>query len=943
MTELRHKASLGGFLFALRQQSNEGAEERRPAIEAALFEPRPRPRRFGRFIELGPIGRGGMGEVYEAYDPDLDRRVAIKLVRRDMTRHYRRLEREAKALARLQHPNVVQIYEVGHLDGDLFLAMELVQGDTLHAWQQEPHSWRECLEAYLDAGRGLAAAHDAGLVHRDFKPANCIRDASGRVRVLDLGLARAAEGPDETDRPSERSGVIESGDASVIHERLTETGSLVGTRAYMAPECFHGQASDRSDQYSFCVALYQALCGRLPFADEAQRAHGASRRVLPPPPGRSVPRWLLRALERGLHEDPARRWPSMHALLDVLERGKGRRARVGFASIVAPALVGLAVGLGWPSAAEVPCEEPDELLVGTWDEALRTRSREGLLATGSSHAMDTWMRVEPMLDRYAGEWARATADACNTSRMHREPQSGLERQQTCLRRGGLALRTTVELFASADEETVEGAVYSVDALPSIERCIGLEIDAPEPTRPPEVEQELEELRDDLQLARTLELVGQYPRALENVERVLPRAEALADRLLLAEAWRIKGQIELSAGDHQHAEASLRRAYAEATGAGRLEVELEALTGLIYVLGVAGIDTRAALELGTRPHALLADRLVIQEVGEVRAAEVFTTVAQVLTTRGELEPARAGYERALALLSDGPQDRLLARVRPLEGLAQLERREGHSDRAVALFRQAVEIREQRLGPRHPATAHSLVGLCGALIEPSVAEAESRCQQAIDIFAEQHPPDEGWLGHAHHDLALVLRQRQKLPEATAELERAIEMLAQASRPDVSPELAEARFDLGRVLEQRGLAERAIGEYEAVIEIASTEGATPANRQLAARAWSHLGDLERARGRAAQAEHAQCRALELYAEAPQAGDVEVPRAHALRRLAEALVDQGRGAAAKGVIEHALTIYAASEVSPAAVAKAQRLRAELPGLLQASDRVALDHPPCQ
>ena len=167
----------------------------RKQVFAALFDtkkPEPQePETLGRFRVTGQLGRGGMGTVLEGYDPSLDRKVAIKVLHdKAGGRHRDRLVREAQALAQLSHPNVVQVFETGEVDGRLFIAMELVPGQTLRAWQSEPHGWAECVQIYVQAGRGLAAAHAVDIVHRDFKPANCIVDEQGRVRVLDFGLAR---------------------------------------------------------------------------------------------------------------------------------------------------------------------------------------------------------------------------------------------------------------------------------------------------------------------------------------------------------------------------------------------------------------------------------------------------------------------------------------------------------------------------------------------------------------------------------------------------------------------------------------------------------------------------------------------------------------------------------------------------------------------------------
>jgi tetratricopeptide (TPR) repeat protein len=788
MNEPHPEPSLDERFAALRQaRDDDRVEQRRQAVEAALLGPRPAPRRFGRFIELQALGRGGMGEVYEAYDPTLDRKVAIKLVRRDMTRHHRRLEREAMALARLQHPNVVQIYEVGRLDDRLFLAMELIEGQTLHAWQHASHGWRECVDAYLDAGRGLAAAHDAGLIHRDFKPANCIRDACGRVRVLDFGLVRATEarpGAGHTGRVVATDDPSPTDDGpSSRREQPTETGSPVGTKAYMAPECFTAQASEKSDQYAFCVALHEALHGRRPADDHLRRAS--------PLPAASVPRWLQRAVERGMHEDPAQRWPSMHALLAVLERGRRqRRAWAGGVSLVATGLAGLAVGMWWPAA----CEPPREALAGTWNAAQRQRVRDAIYDTAVPYADDTWALVEPALDRHVQAWVQASVEVCETSTRQSEPPEVTERRRACLRHGLAALRQTVELLASADAELADHAVDVVAGLPAIERCAA--VDPPwQPPRPAALEQEVELLREELVRARLLEIAGQYEQGLELVAPVLARAGVLADGPLRAEALQVQGQLQLSAGDHALAEEDLGQAFEEATKLGLAEVELEALSGLIYVLGVAETYPDAARWLGVRARALLE---ASPTTDAVLAADVLTSIAQVDTVRRDLESARGGFERALAVLGEREREAQLALVRPLEGLAQLERREGRLDRALELYQRTVEIRERWLGPHHPATAHSLISLCGALSRAEPDDAAAVCQRAIDILGEQPSPDHGWLGHAHHTLALARYEQGRLPAAETELRLALEALALDRKGDGAshPHLPAVRRSLERV---------------------------------------------------------------------------------------------------------------------------------------------------
>jgi len=303
--------------------------ERDRVFEALFHAPASRPQ-LGRYTVLGTLGRGGMGTVLEAFDPVLDRRVAIKVLRRALDERPRaRLMREARALARLSHPNVVQVYEAGEADGRAFVAMELVQGRSLREWLQRRPSpgWRECVGAYLQAGEGLAAAHAAGLVHRDFKPDNAVIDGKGRVRVLDFGLVRQSEGL----RYGEQARALAGLDPSPRSASLTRTGVVLGTLAYMPLEQMQGERADaRSDQFSFCVALYEALYGVRPFEGRSVYALMLAfrRGKLPPPPRRTrVPEALRKLLLRGLAIDPRQRWPSMGALLDELRASSSVASR----------------------------------------------------------------------------------------------------------------------------------------------------------------------------------------------------------------------------------------------------------------------------------------------------------------------------------------------------------------------------------------------------------------------------------------------------------------------------------------------------------------------------------------------------------------------------------------------------------------------------------------
>ncbi len=307
-------------------------QQMRARLVGALFGGSAAPVKVGRYVVIDQIGAGGLGVVYSAYDPELDRKVALKLVHpaRLTPQSAARMQREAQAMAKVAHPNVVAVYDAGpHVDG-IFIAMELVDGMTLSAWRRaQERPWKAVRDVLLSAGRGLAAAHRQGLVHRDFKPANVLVDRDGQARVLDFGLARAAEG----------GNLVST--TGLLDVDLTQTGTLLGTPAYMAPEQFEGRADARSDQWGFCVTAYEMLYGGRPFggADaNAMRDNVRMGRIPTPHAGSPVPSWVFKALCRGMSVDPQARFPSMEALLVALQRDKRSRrmqiAGVGLAVLL---------------------------------------------------------------------------------------------------------------------------------------------------------------------------------------------------------------------------------------------------------------------------------------------------------------------------------------------------------------------------------------------------------------------------------------------------------------------------------------------------------------------------------------------------------------------------------------------------------------------------------
>ncbi len=350
------------------------------------------PTKLGRYAVLDKIAEGGMGVVYAAYDPELDRKIALKLLRAETTSGGNaRLLREAQAMARVAHPNTVAIYDVGIIDDCVFLAMELIEGQTLTDWLRSPRrNWREVVDVMVAAGRGLAAAHEAGLVHRDFKPDNVLIGADGRARVTDFGLARrAGVSTGTSELPDGETSIVEQLDRSI-----TQAGAVVGTPDYMAPEQRAGHPPDvRTDQFSFAVTLHQALYGHRPFDTKTIVDNGSrpSSTATEMPRESSVPRRFVSIIKRALNELPEARYESMHALLDALGKdpSAARRRQFGWLALTAVMAVVL-WSVRHASQQQVRmCRGTADQMRDAWNPQIRARIARAFTATGRDYAQET--------------------------------------------------------------------------------------------------------------------------------------------------------------------------------------------------------------------------------------------------------------------------------------------------------------------------------------------------------------------------------------------------------------------------------------------------------------------------------------------------------------------------------------------------------------------------
>ncbi len=834
---------------------------------------------LGRYMVLGTLGAGGMGTVLRAYDESLDRAIAIKLLHSGTAeRHAKRLMREAQALARLSHPNVVHVYEVGRASGQWFIAMELVRGQTLRKWQAARHEWRECVKVYQQAGAGLVAAHAAGLVHRDFKPDNCILDEDGRPRVLDFGLVR------ETDVPSEGEPLAEATAVDTDAQTpLTRAGTVLGTLAYMPLEQFDGKPADaRSDQFSFCVSLYEALYGERPFTEAT-----VGRRTLalmkgdvrPPPKGSRVPAKLRRVVLRGLSPDPDHRWPSMEVLLAQL-RGLAAPPPRRWLALSGGLALGLGLlGAGLAYRADPPkptiehCTGARGQLDGIWDDARRRQVQTAILGTDRPYAPDTWARIEPRLQGYADSWASKHTDVCEATAAQPEKSDTLGLQMTCLQERRTALRAAVDVLASTDDTVVDGALKMVDELPDLDHCddvrqLEQRHERVPPPDDPKVAQQVEVLRERLADLTAMQDAGQYGSALNQAEHVVKQAEALDYGPLLAEAEVRQGRLLERSGRYAEAERALGRAHSRALRHGYDAVVLDAAQALTFVVGY---------RLSRPAEGLVWGR----------------TAVSLAEHTGE-DTARARSLGGLGLVFLGQED---------------------YERAELYFRQALQLTETALGADHPAVANSL-GSLGSVFHGRGQYERARLhhERALRLIIEARGADHPDVGQSSNDLGLVLHAQGRYEQASLHYQRALQIFESKYGTD-HPRVAYCLNNLGNVFLRQDEYELARRYYERALRIweeAGADGLHPTAASL-----NNLGDVFAGQGDVEQARVHYERALRIWEKVMGTDHPNV--SYPLVGLAQIALTERDVETALMHAERAVSIREEGEVAPELMAEAR------------------------
>ena len=851
---------------------------------------------IGRYVVLGLVGRGGMGEVYAAYDPELDRKVAVKLLRVkpgagvSLTEGRQRTLREAQAIARLSHPNVVVVYDVGTFEEKVFIAMEFLDGNTAGFWSHsQTRTWHETLKVYMAAGRGLAAAHEKGLVHRDFKPDNVMVSRDGQVRVMDFGLARqvnekpAATGgagekvvsiggagmtttqrlpaplaePGAPVAPLDGSTLVltpvtgdarpmdlEVSNSAMFEARLTKTGAMMGTPAYMAPEQFRGLATDaRTDQFAFCIALYEALYGERPFSGNTLMAlttNVVNGKVREPVANTKVPLWIRRILLRGLRVNADERWASMEELLVRLGMNPAVKRRkvaafVGSALLFGMLAVGIRQGVADRGAA---CGGGPERLAGIWElveagqpeSPRQARLHAAFLKTGKSYAKDVWATTNRALTNYARSWADMYKQTCEATAVHKAQSTDvLDLRMSCLdeRLGGL--RALTDVFADANGEVVENAVSASNALPSLNRCADVPV-LRAVVRPPEdvpTRAKVETLRRRLAEIKAQFDSGRMGGAVEDAPPLLVEAREVHYEALLAEALLLHGNMMIKAGDSPAAEKSLTEAFLAADASHHDEVRAEAAASLVFAVGYqqgrfgdgqSWADRAAAVLKRIKGHELLQ-------------AWLFNDIGCVYDLQGK-------KEAAIRALMDGLElkEKALGRDHPDVGVSEGNlglslHGSGRDQEALEHINRSVVLLEKGLGASHPDLATQLSNRGEALNAlGQYRAARESFDRARVIWERELGPDNLNLGYALTGLGVSYLGEGKAAVALASLERAFK-IREAQDPEPSRR-ADTSFALARALWEanrdrsraRTLAVQARERYlrsEAEAKVAAVDG--------------------------------------------------------------------------------------------------------------------------
>lgn len=797
-------------------------EQRRPddAEGAAALALSPGTR-IGRYVVLDHLGAGGMGTVHSAWDQELQRKIAIKLVRPERRvgegaeQARARFLREAQALAQVSHANVVAVFDSGLFGDEVFLAMELVEGRDLRQYLAElppvgdARRWPRVLEIFREIARGLAAVHRAGLVHRDLKPANVMVDRDGRARVMDFGLARRiAEPAEEAAEPSP-----EQPAASPLDARLTHTGLRIGTPSYMSPEQFLGRPCDaRSDVFALAVALYEALYGQRPFGESGENLLEGEAPA--PPRGTPVPEALRRVVLRGLARDPEQRWPTPEALMAAADRvAEDRRRRFAVAAATALAMILGGLFFGLRRYQDQRCGGAEEELAAHFGPVQETRIEAAFAATGRPFAAGAAQALLARLADWGRSWTAQRRDACEaTYRRGIQSEELLDRRVSCLDDRLAELDAAVSLLEKADLALAADPAPALGLLGELEACADLvQLSSGGQPPAPERRDALRQVKRQILGGLTSSTANRRDEGLAQVTAAASAAEQLGAPELVAESRLVLAFLGAQAGRSEEAEADWMAALAAAVEAG--DDDVLARTGLQLArhyaedlgqprVGAAwmAVADAAASRLGHRPRL---------------SANLALARATIATRGGDNPRALEELERALALVKDLPSSEELQagiendRGIVLSNLGRYPEASAASERAIALDRQVY-------GAGHPQVAISLNNL-GSLYW-SQGEAEKALAlhlEAAELTRRSYGEESRIYALSINNAATALQSLGRLAEADGYQLRGIAIQEKILGPD-HIELAGSLSNLAFNLRERGELEKALALYRRALPI-------------------------------------------------------------------------------------------------------------------------------
>lgn len=926
--------------------------------------------KVGRYVMLDLLGTGAMGVVFAAYDPELDRRVALKLLRERTGDEERnaRMVREARATARLAHPNVVVVHDVGEFQGNVFMAMELVVGGTLGDWLEASERSRDAiLDVFLEAGEGLVAAHAAGLVHRDFKPANVLMGEDERARVTDFGLARAGE---SVDTITHQDFVTLSGSGDVA---VTRTGALVGTPAYMSPEQFEGRVADaKSDQFSYCVALAEALTGERPFEGRSlmELQTSVCAGTLRPSALDGLPRALQATLTRGLRVDPKERFPDMGSLLRLVaeaRRGKPRGAMMR-ASVLGAAILGSA-GVAWASSQAVTdaepltmCSDTGETIGDVWTAARAREVEASLAGLGRAAAPRVARSVVGLLDAYSEAWTQVHAATCQSDETTLETRYATLH---CLELGRSEAEALLVALSESDPGVLEYAEEAVSDLPQPEGCRdpGWQDVRVEP--PEVIAEQVAAQREALALADAYSTTGQYGAAVKQALAILTTAESLGFEPLSLEVRSVLAEGQLMLGDAEAAETTLRASWSDAVRLGDPAWQVRVGADMLDVVGNSVGGNREDGAFWRDVAAAALDRIDPQHPaawhywnargsfdaygGDYEAsAEAFdnalalpnlTTTQTIGSTIGRvsMRGRMLNGEELQEVVSEGESllDLVRSRLGPKhprmiwasQPLASALTAMGRGEEALAALEDAMAVADSFLEPNDPRMTGLLVTRAGALLsagDPKAARDDHR--RIVEIQEAADPDDDRTIGLAYNNLAVAEMGLGNNAESAASLERALPHLEAAFGAD-HINVANCRTSLASnlvKLERHDEARKHLAAARVIVESfgPGAERLGPYIAYNQALIEHHDGNLEEA---ARVAQEAVNSAESLFgAEHPLVANM-------LSAQAKVWLDQGQPKPALAAMDQALEI-----------AKAPLLRSTLLVLRARAHKALADEPAC-